>query len=261
MLLGEVRHRVDRVEVAGVHLAGARDHQGGHPAERSELAVERVEVQPARRIAGELVRPPASEAEHRQHLRVARVQVPRREHRHRGKAGEPLLVHVGAVPKRPPPPRGRERDEVRHRGSGREDPAPTRREPEQVEEPPDRDGLELRGERRAGPVAVVLVHERGEPVGAEGRRGDASGHEVEEAWARRCDQTGPAIEELRQGRSGAAPRPGQVAADRLGDLVRAGSAHWRVVHVGQVPLGFGHHEPKDLRELVPVRACRPLHGG
>ena len=49
--LGQVRHRRDRVEVAGVHLAGGRRHDRRRAVELAERRLERLEVEPPDAVA------------------------------------------------------------------------------------------------------------------------------------------------------------------------------------------------------------------
>ena len=51
----EVRHRADRVEVPGVHLAGAADHDRGRAAQAGEGGVERLDVEVTDAVPRELV--------------------------------------------------------------------------------------------------------------------------------------------------------------------------------------------------------------
>ena len=125
--LGEVGHPLDRVEVAGVHLACVPDQDRGSAVERRQLALQRVHVQPSRRVGRENANRPATEAEHGERLRRARMHVAAREDRHGRQPREAALVDVDAVPLGPPATRSRERREVRRRGAGRQDAAPARR--------------------------------------------------------------------------------------------------------------------------------------
>ena len=82
VMLREVGHRDQRVEVAGVHLSGARDHDGGRVAEGLELAFQSREVQPPDPVRRELPDSIPPQSEHRERLRVARMHVTRAEDGH-----------------------------------------------------------------------------------------------------------------------------------------------------------------------------------
>ena len=82
-------------------------------------------VEPADRVAGELPHGRAPDPEHRERLHVARMHVARPEHRHRREdPTTPCSSMSTPCCRRPPPAGARERDEVRHRGAGREHAAP-----------------------------------------------------------------------------------------------------------------------------------------
>ena len=61
---GELGHVVQRVEVAGVHLAGAADHDRGRAVELAERGLHRDEVDPSDVVAGELPHAAAPDAQH-----------------------------------------------------------------------------------------------------------------------------------------------------------------------------------------------------
>ena len=81
VLLGQVGHLVDRVEVARVHLAGVGDDDRGVAPQLGEAALQCVEVEAARRVPGQLAHVVGADPEHRQRLDRARVDVPAREDR------------------------------------------------------------------------------------------------------------------------------------------------------------------------------------
>src|SRR5207245_5905383 len=100
-------------ESAGVHPAGVADDDRGRAAELAQRALERGKIDAADIVARKAADGPAPDAEHRERLRRAWMDVAAREDRHSGQAGEAAVVDIDAVPACPPGARGREGGEVR----------------------------------------------------------------------------------------------------------------------------------------------------
>ena len=194
----EVGHGGEWVEVAGVHLSGARDHDGGRVTERLELALERHEVESPDPVGRELPHGIPPEPEHRERLRVARMHVAGAENGHPRQAAEAVHVHVDALSEAPPPPCAGQCREVRHGGAGGEDPAPRRRQTEELLQPAERDRFEMTAQRGCHPGPRVLIPGGREPVRAERRRRRATVDEVEEPRPRGVHQPAAAIDQLLQ---------------------------------------------------------------
>ena len=238
VLLGEVGERVDRVELARVHLAGVADDDRRRAAEVPQPALEARrgrclptgsrEIRPHRR---------AADPEHGERLERARVDEPAREDRH-GRAGPAMPSAPTSRPccSAPPLPGGGERREVGGRGAGRQRAAPVGGQLEELLQPADRDGLEACAERRADPAERVLVERGRQPVGAERRRRDPARDEVEEARPGRGGGRVEAGRELLQrldgtraglraaGRRSRAPRPRRPRAGRRAPPAAASQA-------------------------------------
>ncbi len=164
--LREVGHLLERVEVAGVHLARAADRRspGRHRASRSAAS-----------IASRSTRPTSSRASFRTVARPTPsmpsalmslgMRVAAADHRDRRRGADTKLIDVDARTLGAPPSGAGERDEVGHRRAGREHAAHRHGQSEELLQPVDRDLFQPRGERRRHPRAGVLVEGRGEPVG------------------------------------------------------------------------------------------------
>ena len=94
--LGELGHVGERIEVAGVHLAGAADHDRGRAVELAQRRLHRLEVDPADVVARQLRTASPADPEHAERLDVARVGVAAAEHRDRRGPGEPRVVDIHA---------------------------------------------------------------------------------------------------------------------------------------------------------------------
>ena len=102
VLLGQVGQRVDRVEVARVHLAGVADDDRRRAAEvpRARARAPARSILPDR-VAGERLHRVAPDPEHGERLERARVDVAAREDGHRRQAGDALRADVAPVLLRP----------------------------------------------------------------------------------------------------------------------------------------------------------------
>src|SRR5207248_7775553 len=89
----------------------------------------------------------AANAEHRERLRRARVDVPARKDRDGGQTRESVPVDVDVVATAPPGARRGEGREVRHRRAGREDAAPLGRQVEELLQPVEGELLAPRADR------------------------------------------------------------------------------------------------------------------
>jgi hypothetical protein len=194
VLPGQVGERVDRIEVAGVDLAGVPDDHRRRAAQLVEAASHRLQVDPPGTVAGEdLDRvPPVSQ--HLQRLARARVHVTAGQHRHPGQPSQPVPDRIGAQPLTPPVRGAAERGEVRERRARHQRPAPALGQAEQGTQPVQRHRLRLGTERRRRPGERVLVQQRRGPIRGQPGRCHATADEVEE------------------------PRPGRGGAGRGADL-------------------------------------------
>src|SRR5439155_23578486 len=78
--LRQVRHRGDRIEIAGVHLAGASDHDRRGAVQRHQRGLERLDVEAADAVASEPVHLRAADTEHPERLPLAPVDLAAAEH-------------------------------------------------------------------------------------------------------------------------------------------------------------------------------------
>ena len=99
----------------------------GAPSSSRSAASIAVEVDPADVVARQLPHPSPADAEHAERLDVAGVHVAAAEHGDRRGRGHAEVVDVDARALGAPATRAPERDEVGHRGAGREHAAPCRR--------------------------------------------------------------------------------------------------------------------------------------
>ncbi len=202
----------------------------------------------------------AAHPQHPEGLDRGRVDVAAREDGDGREPGQPVGVHVDAVPAAPPAPRGGERGEVRHRRARRQNAAPLGRELEEVEQPGDRRALELRAERRLDPRERVLVEHRRDPVGAERGGRHAAGDEVEVPRPRRRDRgVEPLAEQPLEHREAAVALLGERRVEpprRLLDLrpVERCVVESREVRAG--PLGDERQRRLDLRALHGAQTKR-----
>ena len=261
---GEVGHRVDRIEVSGVHLTRVRDQDRGRAAHAAQGVFERREIQPSDGVLREPLRRVAADTEHRERLRRRRVEISAREHRDGGQAGEATRVDLGAVALGPPAAGRRERGEVRHRRAGGEDAAPRRREGEEVLQPLDRELLQPRAERRRFPCERVLVVGRRQPVRGERGGGAAADDPVEEPRTGRPQGRGVRRGELADRGERANAALGQPAAEGSGGAERVGAGDPIGVEPREVGLGLTQREPQRLGDetaFVPgvasTRRTRP----
>ena len=97
VLLGEIRKRSDRVELAGVHVAGVPDDDRRRAAEVTKRLLEGRQVDPPDRVAGERLHAAPADPEHRERLRRARVDQAAREHRHRRQTRHAVGADVAPV--------------------------------------------------------------------------------------------------------------------------------------------------------------------
>ncbi len=261
MLLGQVRHLVDRVEVARVHLAGVGDDDRGVALQLGEAALQRVEVEAARRVPGQLAHVGGADPEHRQRLGRARVDVPAREDRdlrgaRQSRARDALPTSLPA-----PVAGDRQAGEVGHRASGHQDAAELGRQLEQVAQPIDADALEAAGERRGHPGAGVLVEGRGQPVGGEGRGRRAADHEVKEAGAGRSGRRLVAeSSQVADRRERSSAVLGQSAAELRDRLLAAARLHRVAIQLGEEGASLRGGEvqrPLELRAPFPGVSHRP----
>ena len=250
MAFGEVGHPIDRVEVAGVDLAGVRDHDRRAAVQGSEACLERLEVDPAGRVASQPADVAGADSEHRQRLHGGGVDVAAGEHRDLRRVRQTVLG--GALPKllaAPVASRG-EADEVRHCAAGDQDSAELRRKREQVAEPVQADRFEAAGERRGGPNPGVLVERGGQPVSGQGAGGGAADDEMEEAWpgGARCvlaAQPG----QVRDRCGGARALLGERAAQLHHRLLAAWRLNRVAVELGQEGARLGRGELERLFQL------------
>ena len=178
---GQVGHRLDGVERARVHLAGVGHDDGRRSVEGDERSLQRRHVEATAAVGGETVHVAAADAQHRQRLQGAGVDIAAAEHRQRRQSGQARLLDVGAMHGRPPMTGCREGGEVGHRGARGQHATPAGRQREEVLEPVDGDGFGAGRQRRVDPREGVLVDGAGQPVGGEGGRRHAAGHEMEHA--------------------------------------------------------------------------------
>ena len=174
------------------------------------------------------------------------MKVRRREDGHGWKAREASLVDVDPVLLPPPTAAARKSDEVRHRGAAGEHPAPVLGKLEQVEQPANRDVLQLRAEWGAHGREGVLVEQRGQPVRGQGCRGRPPGDEMEEARAGGARRHIAARDELSERDQRAVPVFGKPAAEAL----LAGDKHRGLVDARQVALRLVDRESERVSLLV-----------
>ena len=165
--LREVRHALERIEVAGVHLAGVAHDDRRRAIQRPQRILERSEIDATDIVTREAPDRITADPEHRERFRRARMDVAAREHRNGRQTREPARIDVDAVTLRPPASRRRKRGEVRHRRARREHAAPRRGESEQLLQPVDRDLFAARAEWRRVVRGRVLIEGRCEPVRGE----------------------------------------------------------------------------------------------
>jgi hypothetical protein len=122
--LREIGQGLDGVEVPRVHLAGVADDDRRRSLEIAKGRFHCREIHATGVIACEAAHGLAADAQHRERLRCARVDVAAREHGDGGQAREPARVDIDAMTFRPPRARRGESGEVRHRRAGREHAAP-----------------------------------------------------------------------------------------------------------------------------------------
>ena len=209
--LGQVGDRGDRVEVAGVDLAGVGDHDR-RPVVLGQPSLERVEVEAPGCVARQPLDVRLPQAEHPDGLHRARMDVAAAEDRRRGQRGQPRLVDVDALALGPPRTGRGERDDVRHRRPAGEHAAELLGQLEQLPQPVGRDRVEPRRQRRRSPGEGGLVEGGGQPIRRQRRRRAAAHHEVEEARPARA--RGGVASPLRQ-LCDRGERPGAVLGHRI----------------------------------------------
>ena len=250
MLLGQVGERLERVELAGVHLARVPDQDRRRAAQLREPALEAGEVDAADLVAGERPHRVPPDPELGERLARARVDEAAREHRGRGQSGSPVGADVAPVLLAPPLPRGRESREVRRGGARREHSSPRRGQLEELLQPVDGHGLEPGAEGRADPAEGVLVERGRQPVGAERRRRHSAGDEVEEPRPRRGRGGVEPADQLAEGVDRACSLLRQRPAEAGGGLLGALREHRPLVEAGQPGGGLLEGEPGGRLRLV-----------
>jgi hypothetical protein len=251
--LREIGHRGQGVEVAGVHLAGTRDHHGGRVAEGLEFAFERGEVEPSGPVRREFPHGIASQPEHRERLRVARMDVARAENRHPRQTAEAFHVDVHALPKAPPSPSTSERGEVRHGRARGEDPAPRPRQTEELLQPAERDRFEMSAQWRGNPGSRVLIPRGCEPVRAERRRRRPTVDEVEEPRPGGVHEAAAALDQLLQRGDGSDAILGKRSPEGCRGVFRVGIADGTIFDRVEVLPRLVRHEGDDGIQLARVR--------
>jgi hypothetical protein len=254
VLLGEVGELVDRIEVAGVHLARVRDEDRGRAVELAQRGGERVDVEAADLVAAEAAERRSADAEHRETLDRRSVDVAAGEDRDRREARKAALRDIHAVPLAPPLPCRGERDDVRLRRPDRHEAAPAGRQAEEVAQPRERDDLELGAERRRRPRVRALVEHRREPVRAErGWRHTADDEVVvARATGRHCALEA-SIEQLAERRRRTHAGVRELATERPNRRLHPGRADLPVVERLEIRSGLARDELEDLTNLGAIR--------
>ena len=135
---------------------------------------------------------------------------------HRGSTGESVLLHVPVRALEHRVAASGEAGEIRHLPARHEADAGGRRQREQVEQPARRHFLDDRRRRPAGVEAGILVPDRRQPVGGEGRGQAAADDEAEVAGPGAGHQTGLGRGgEVLDDRGGVGPRPHGAVGKRL----------------------------------------------
>ena len=164
VLGAEIGDLGQRVCSAGVRRACVGDHDRGEDAVRTVARDRRLERDGVEAIVGvDLDAPHAvgTEPERAERLDVREVQLGRAVDREGRECAHAVAIHVDAEPAPDVVPCDGQRDEVRARGTAREDRTAAGKL-EEVGEPAEHDLLELRGRRPERPEPRVLV-DRGRP--------------------------------------------------------------------------------------------------
>ncbi len=194
-----------------------------------------------------------------------RMRVGARNHRDARRALKAERLNVPPGPPQHFVPRGSQRGHVRHRRAGDEPDAGGAREPEQVEHPAGRDLFDRGHRRRQDVQRGILIPRRGEPVGRDGRRKAAAGHEPEVAWPRARHEPGLGLtSQPLDDRHGVLRPVGNRAAER-GDEVREGGARVDGSRVDRVEEAAREIAGQGQQGLVhaqygitgTARRCRP----
>ena len=183
-----VRDRCERVDRAGVDVARLGAHDRG-TRRCLERLLERFGAHPALTVHRDELETGGAEPEQPQRTVDRDVSLGAGEDANPRRAYEPV---TGDVPSRAGQnmlTRSRKRSRVRSLGAGDEPARDTRRQAEQLGEPPRGDLLDGCGSRRGDDREAVLIPRGREPVRRHRRRQRASDHEAEVASCLRSDDT------------------------------------------------------------------------
>ncbi len=221
---GGVADRVERVDGAGVHVAGLGADDGGAGPGR-EHVLERVGEHRPPLVGGD--RLDARRAEPQEAERPVDRHVPLLgdDHADRRRSHEALALHVPAGVGEHPVAGGRQRGHVRHLAARDEGERRVARQPEEVDHPGAGDLLDRRDRRRRAGEAGVLVPRRHHPVGGERDRQRPADHEAEEARRAHRGDAGLGVRRPARRAPGGGPsaRPAARRAGRRAPRTRRGS--------------------------------------
>ena len=122
--MGQLGHRLDRIEATGIHLSGRRDDDRRGTIERLEAMLEAREIDPPARIPRQHLHRRMADAQHAQRLPGAGMDEAAAHHRDGREAAQASRPDVEGVLLAPPLSSGGQRGEVRHGRAGGQHAAP-----------------------------------------------------------------------------------------------------------------------------------------